>query len=248
MGPEQPAPLGPRYLNELNPAQLTRAITALVQAFEELDLANLSWAYWHACAATPHIAPAHFGAAIEALQNAYIKCHPGVVAETWAPRTTWKRLRTNMAAAIDDAEISDQAKAALKVKLATFNTVDQRPRLKAVMAAIGLQLGGDEDAAWRRRNKAAHGTPVPEGEELAACSVGSCCGSPTPRTSISTTRRPISSTAACPAPRRTYRQRDRSRVETFVVVTIAPRGQPLDLNRQIAVQDRRVARRPDQEL
>lgn len=168
MGPEQLAPLGPRFLNELNPAQLTRAITALVRAFEELDLANLSWAYWHARAATPHIAPAHFGAAIEALQNAYIKNHPGVVAETWAPRATWKKLRTNMAAAIDDAEISDQAKAALKVKLATFNTVDQRPRLKSVMAAIGLQLGGDEDAAWRRRNKAAHGTPIAEGEELAA--------------------------------------------------------------------------------
>jgi hypothetical protein len=168
MGPEQLAPLGPRYLNELNPTQLNRAITALVRAFEELDLANLSWAYWHACAATPHIAPAHFGAAIESLQNAYIKSHPGVVAESWVPRADWKTLRTNMAAAIDGATISDQAKAALKVKLATFNIVDQRPRLKAVMTAIGLQLGGDEDAAWRRRNKAAHGTPVPEGEELAA--------------------------------------------------------------------------------
>lgn len=168
MGPEQLAPLGPRYLNELNPAQLNRAITALVRAFEELDLANLSWAYWHACAATPHIAPAHFGAAMESLQNAYIKSHPGVVAESWVPRADWKTLRTNMAAAIDGATISDQAKAALKVKLATFNTVDQRLRLKAVMTAIGLQLGDDEDAAWRRRNKAAHGTPVPEGEELAA--------------------------------------------------------------------------------
>jgi len=168
MGPEQLAVLGPRYLYELNPAQLTRAITALVRGFEELDLANLSWAYWHACAATPHIAPAHFGAAIEALQNAYIKSHPGVIAETWVPRADWKMLRTNMAAAVDTAAISDQAKAALKVKLATFNTVDQRPRLKAVMAALGLQLGGDEDTAWRRRNKAAHGRPVPEGEELAA--------------------------------------------------------------------------------
>jgi hypothetical protein len=168
MGPEQLAPLGPRYQNELNPAQLTRAITALVGAFEELDLANLSWAYWHACAATPHIAPAHFGAAIEALQTAYIKSRPGIVAETWAPRAIWKGLRANMAAAIEGAEITEQAKAALKVKLGTLNTVDQRPRLKAVMAAIGLQLGSDEDAAWRRRNKAAHGTPVAEGEELAA--------------------------------------------------------------------------------
>lgn len=166
--PEQLAPLGPRYLNELNAAQLTRAITALVREFDELDLANLSWAYWHACAATVHIAPAHFGAAIEALQNAYIKRNPGVVAESWVPRAVWKVLRSNIAAAIDDAEISEQAKAAMKVKLATFNTVDQRLRLKAVMGATGLQLGDDEDAAWRRRNKAAHGTPVPEGEELAA--------------------------------------------------------------------------------
>jgi hypothetical protein len=168
MGPEQLAPLGPRYLNELNSAQLTRAITALVRTFDELDLANLSWAYWHACAATPHIAPAHFGAAIEALQNAYIKSRPGLVAERWAPRAVWKVVRSNLAAAIADAEISEQAKAALKVKLATFNTVDQRPRLKAVMGALGLQLGDDEDAAWRRRNKAAHGTPISQGEELAA--------------------------------------------------------------------------------
>ncbi|HQT90021.1 MAG TPA: hypothetical protein PK677_16020 [Acidiphilium sp.] len=141
MGPEQPAPLGPRYQNELNSAQLTRAITALVRGFEDLDLANLSWAYWHACAVTPHIAPAHFGAAIESLQNAYIKSHPGLVAETWAPRKTWKTLRTNMASAIDDAEISDQAKAALKIKLGTFNTVDQRPRLKAVMNRPGFTGG-----------------------------------------------------------------------------------------------------------
>ena len=49
MGPDQLAPLGPRYRNELNPGQLTRAVTALVSAFDELDLANLSWAYWHAC-------------------------------------------------------------------------------------------------------------------------------------------------------------------------------------------------------
>ena len=168
MGPEQIAPLGPRFLNELNTAQLTRAITALVRAFDELDLANLSWAYWHACAATPHIAPAHFGAAIEALQNAYIKSHPSVASKTWTSRTVWKGLRTGMAMAVDGSEISEQAKAALKIKLATLNSVDQRTRLKAVMSAIDLQLGGDEDSAWQRRNKAAHGTPIPEGEELAA--------------------------------------------------------------------------------
>jgi hypothetical protein len=82
MGPDQLAPLGPQYRNELNPGELTRAVAALVLTFDELDLANLSWAYWHACAATPHIAPALFGAAIEALQTAYIKAHPGL---DWRP-------------------------------------------------------------------------------------------------------------------------------------------------------------------
>jgi len=168
MGPEQMAPLGPRYLNELNHAQLNRAITALFRAYDELDLANLSWAYWHACAATVHIAPAHFGAAIEALQNAYIKSQPCIVAKAWTRPAVWKALRANMATAIDGTEISEQAKAALKAKLAMLNDVDQPSRLKALMAAIGLELGGNEDAAWRRRNKAAHGVPIPEGQELAA--------------------------------------------------------------------------------
>jgi hypothetical protein len=168
MDPDQPAPLGLRFRNELNSSQLRRAVAAMVAAYDELDLANLSWAYWHACTATPHIAPAHFGAAIEALQRAYVRANPGAISETWAPRSTWRALRTVIAAAINAASIAMDAKSALVGKLANFNQVDQRPRLKAAMKAIGLELGSDEDAAWARRNKAAHGMPIPEGQELAA--------------------------------------------------------------------------------
>jgi hypothetical protein len=82
-------------------------------------------------------------------------------------KQTANGLRSNMAAAIDDAKLSEQAKAALKLKLTTLNTVDQRTRLKAVMGALGLQLGDDEDAAWWRRNKAGMARH-PQGEELAA--------------------------------------------------------------------------------
>jgi hypothetical protein len=163
-----PAPLGPRFQHELNPAQLTRAVTAFVDTFDSLDLANLHWAYWHACAATPHIAPAHFGAAIEALQAAYLKANPDLVKSAWAPREEWKALRAAMTTTIESADISAEAKAALSEKLSTFNGIDQRQKLKALMAALNLHLGDDEDAAWRRRNKAAHGTPIPEGQELAA--------------------------------------------------------------------------------
>jgi hypothetical protein len=56
---------------------LTRMVERLSAACDELDLPNLSWAYWHARTAAPHIAPAHFGAVIEALQDSYIKPSPG---------------------------------------------------------------------------------------------------------------------------------------------------------------------------
>lgn len=168
MGPDQPAPLGLQFWGELDPNQLNRAVDAFVSAFDKLDLANLSWAYWHACAATPHIASAQFGAAIEALQSAYIKANPGVVPKEWAPKEAWKGLRKDILTTIEGSSISDEAKAALTKKLDSFNRVDQRPRLRAMMLALGLELGGDEDRAWPSRNNAAHGTPIPEGQELAA--------------------------------------------------------------------------------
>jgi len=146
----QIAPLGDRFLNELSAPRLTRAIQALVTAFDVLDLANLHWAFWHACAATPHIAPAHFGAAIEGLQSAYTKANPGKVREGWATRDEWKILKTALSDVIDGGNVSVEAKTALKDKLPTFNGIDQRQRLKDVMAALNLELGDDEDAAWRR--------------------------------------------------------------------------------------------------
>jgi hypothetical protein len=143
-------------------------VGALVAAYDELDLGNLSWAYWHACTATVHIAPAHFGAAIEALQRAYIDAHPGVVSKTILPREPWLRLKAAMAASIAEADILDDSKRTLTGKLFNLNQTDQRLLLKAVLDTVGLRLGMDEDSAWKRRNKAAHGMPVPEGEELAA--------------------------------------------------------------------------------
>jgi len=164
----QLAPLGDRFLNELGALQLTRAIQAFVTAFDVLNLANLHWAFWHACAATPHIAPVHFGAAIESLLSAYTKANSGKVRKGWATQDEWKILRAALSDVIASAEVSVEVKAALKDKLPTFNGIDQRQRLKDVMATLNLELGEDEDAAWRRRNKSAHGMPIPQGQEVAA--------------------------------------------------------------------------------
>jgi hypothetical protein len=47
-----------------------------------------------------------------------------------------------------------------------MNDVSQRDLLKSVCRDIGIVIGTDEDAAWKRRNKAAHGAALPLEEVL----------------------------------------------------------------------------------
>jgi hypothetical protein len=90
LAPMPLAPLGKRFQYEIGRPELTRMVSALVENYDALDLGNLSWAYWHACAATVHIAPAHFGAAIEALQRAYIKKSPDAITSTILVAAKWE--------------------------------------------------------------------------------------------------------------------------------------------------------------
>ncbi len=168
LGSRQLAPLGPKYLWEIQPGELGRVVGALVRAHDELDLANLSWAYWHACAATVHTAPAQFGAAIEALQRVWLEANPDRVATTIMSKAEWRPLREGLRETVTTSAASDEAKRILIERLGNLNKVDQRPKLKAILEYLGLRLSEREDMAWARRNDAAHGTPVPEGEEVAA--------------------------------------------------------------------------------
>jgi hypothetical protein len=163
------APLSNRdFRYDIERPLLTRMVTALASSYESLDLANLSWAYWHARAATVHIAPAHFGAAIEALQRAYIRGLPAAIPRSYLKSEEWRDLQTSLSQVIDQANISEQSKLGLKENLGRLNQVPQRTELRAIMETIDLDLGEDEDEAWKRRNRAAHGLPIEEGKELSA--------------------------------------------------------------------------------
>jgi hypothetical protein len=167
-----PMPLAPlsdrNFQHDLGRPKLTRMVNALFSSYQMLDLGNLSWAYWHARTATVHIAPAHFGAAIEALQRAYIEAHPDKIATTILARAQWKELKEAIDGVISGAIAPEDSKAVLSGNIHNINRAPQREILKATLRAINLDLGVDEDAAWKRRNDAAHGLPIPEGEELAA--------------------------------------------------------------------------------
>ncbi len=156
------------YLHDLDRAGLTRMVNALVTKYDELDLGNLSWAYWHACAATVHIAPVHFGAAIEALLRASSASHPDTVRTTIIQKPQWRVVREAINAIIDAAEITEDSKRAMKDKTGEVNRAPLRAMLDDLVRSQGLQLSAEEYRAWQRRNAAAHGNPIPEGHELDA--------------------------------------------------------------------------------
>jgi hypothetical protein len=149
--------------------KLQRMVERLFSAYDDLDLGNLAWAYWHAPTATAHIAPAHFGAAIEALQRAYVKMNPGAIPTTILPHPKWDELLAALGNTINSASIPDDAKTTLTGKIRNgTNSVPQRERLRAISQALKITIGDDEDAAWKRRDQAAHGLPIREGKELEA--------------------------------------------------------------------------------
>jgi hypothetical protein len=162
-----PAPMGARWQHEIDRVPFARLVNAVFHNYEALDFGNLSWAYWHALCATPHIASVHFGAAIELLLRQYGAMKPdqfprGIIAD----RATWKRLSGQVEETIAKLEISEEKKNALRENIGGLNRVHQRDSMEAILKDIGVVLGPDESQAWKRRNDAAHGIAMEDGEEL----------------------------------------------------------------------------------
>ncbi len=88
-----PAPLGARWQYEIGHIPFARLVNAIFHKYEALDFGSLSWAYWHALCATPHIASVHFGAAIELLLRQYAATKPGRFPQgIITDRALWKQL------------------------------------------------------------------------------------------------------------------------------------------------------------
>jgi hypothetical protein len=141
-------------------------VNAIVDKYNVLDFGNLSWAYWHALCATPHIASVHFGAAIEMLVRQYAATNRAefpekIIADDPTKDAFFQQVRDVIAKlGIDEAK-----KEALAKNIGGLNRVHQRD-LEAILKDLRICLGRDETRAWRRRNHAAHGKAMETGEEL----------------------------------------------------------------------------------
>ena len=163
-----PAPLGGRSRDEITRGALERLISAIFHKHEELNFEHLSWAYWHALCATPHIAPVHFGAAIEMLIRRYVATRPErFSSKVIASNVIWRDISAAVGQLIAELNIPEANKRALTANIGGLNRVHFRDLMNAVLGDIDIKLGGDEQRAWERRNDAAHGMEMDAGEELA---------------------------------------------------------------------------------
>lgn len=162
-----PTPLGTRYQHEINATFLSRIVNAIVAQYDDLKFRSLSWGYWHALCATPHIAGVHFGAIIEALQRRYAERHPDAFeTKLISDKAAWKTFSADANRLVASLDIRDDYKRALTANIGNLNRMPQRMLMDKLLKRINIRLGPDEDQAWKRRDAAAHGNEIEDGTEL----------------------------------------------------------------------------------
>jgi hypothetical protein len=161
--PFPPAPLGTRFVNELDQSTLSPMLNAVFEHFDELDLKQLSWSYWHAVSAPVHMAAANFGAAIEQLQRSYMEGHPDArETSIVGDQTAWAAIRSAVRQIVDQTAIAEPAKQLLLRKVDNLNQLPAGTASERFLENIDLTLGQTEQNAWKRRNISAHGGTVSE--------------------------------------------------------------------------------------
>jgi hypothetical protein len=162
-----PAPLGSRFQHEITSQALGRMVNGIYSQYDSLKFGSLSWAYWHALCATMHIAAAHFGAAIEALERNYVKAHHESFKTTLvSERAAWRTFLCEIRQAIIKLEIPDEDKQILLDRIGSLNETPRSITMKRLLETIDIELGEDEQRAWKRRNDAAHGNEIRQEEQL----------------------------------------------------------------------------------
>jgi len=153
-----PSPLGFKWEWEIDRDVLSRAVNALYRDYGALNFGAVSWAYWHAVAATPHIAGAHYGAAIESLERAYLKTNGIKVKRTLLDEQPWSALQKELESCITQANLNAEVTTILRNKISKLNEAPQSIVTDNLLLSLGLTLGDRESrAASQVRNNSAHG-------------------------------------------------------------------------------------------
>ena len=158
LGAMPPSPLGgSRGFWDIEPSRLSRMVNALYVKYDALNFGVVSWAYWHAVTATPHIAAVHFGAALESLQRAYFDSSSTPPVATVADEPTWEKIRAALETSLAPLALTPKTLDVFKSKMRNLNSRSQHSTSKDLMDQLGLVLSSREKQAHDARHESAHG-------------------------------------------------------------------------------------------
>lgn len=153
-----PSPLGGlRGFWDIDASRLSRMVNALYTKYDELNFGVVSWAYWHAVAATPHIAAVHFGAALESLQRAFLGSSSAPASSTVVDEEAWNKIRSALETSLTPLELPPKTLEIFKSKVRNLNSRSQHSTSKDLMDELGLVLSSREQQAHNTRHESAHG-------------------------------------------------------------------------------------------
>ena len=155
--PTPPSPLGTRSLWDIDVAKLSRMVNAIYAKYDALNFGVVSWAYWHAVTATPHIAAVHFGAALESLQRAYFSRAAAPASSQVVDDHTWDKIRTSLESALNNSDLPSETRETFKNKIKTLNNRSQHSMGNELVDELGLEVGKREKQVHDERHLAARG-------------------------------------------------------------------------------------------
>ena len=162
-----PAPVcNPPGSNMLDRARLEVVANAFFDNYHSFGLSSLNWVYWHAVTAPVHMAAAYFGAAIEGIQKKYIDHQGDGFNNLIIPKRDYKTLRKAIFEAIGECGLEPADKKIFEEKISNGNVVSLKVRSQRFFEHLGLEMGDAETAAWQRRNDAAHGNELIDGDYI----------------------------------------------------------------------------------
>lgn len=156
--PMPPSPLGSlRGVWDIDPGRLSRMVNALYAKYDTLNFGVVTWAYWHAVTATPHIAAVHFGAALESLQRAFLSTSSTKSSSTTVDEPTWEKIRPALETSLAPLGLPSKTLDIFKNKVRNLNSRTQHSTSKDLMDELGLVLSSREKQAHDARHESAHG-------------------------------------------------------------------------------------------
>ncbi|GGK24623.1 hypothetical protein SAMN04490189_3970 [Pseudomonas koreensis] len=162
-----PAPIStPVGSNMLDKGKLEKVATSFFANYNNYSLSSLNWVYWHAVTAPAHMAAAYFGAIIETIQKKYIDGEGAKFNNLIIPKREYHVLKTAIFEAIKDCDLTPEIRKVFHDKISNGNTISLKVRSQRFFEHINLSMGDAEVNAWQRRNDAAHGNELVDGDYI----------------------------------------------------------------------------------